>query len=169
MAKSPKQASTQSLEFLTRATSTYQWPTEVSPNPNEILQEQALEIFAGVIETGAKWSKPQILMAARYALLTVEADLTMQRLLQQGWVSTKLGQGGREIETVSPHAQALEKIQGELIRLANKLSLGANSQDGDLKTRRNQAAAKPARLAASARTKDDAEIDWVALAEKEGS
>ena len=166
MARGVRKAAVDSVAALVGAgqgASVYDWPVQaVTRNPAAESQKRADEIFGGILATRESFTQPQLEMAARFSLLTVEADILLQSLMVGGWTSEKEGRGGKVIEGQNPAAAAFQMVSGELIRLSTKL--GLNHLDGDAQTLRNHAnLSGGAKLALQ---ESNSPADWVAESRK---
>jgi hypothetical protein len=157
-----KIAISNSVQNLTRSTAAYSWPNSVAPHPDAEKQDRVLEVFAGILQTNSAWSPYQLIIAGRLSILTIASEDTIQTLLTDGWTFIKHTTSG-DVETPSPHSVVLQQQQAAMLSMAVKLGLQSNTVTQDPKTRRNQAAARPAGLSQIGQAKDGG-TDWVAMA-----
>ena len=165
MARGVRKAAVDSTSALVSAgknTSVYQWPEEVTSVADEEQRRRVENVFSGILATRENFTSPQLAIAARYAILTIECDKTLSKLVELGWLTKKEGRGGKEIVAQSPLAQIFQMQQGEIVRMSTKL--GLNYLDGDPQTIRNHAnLSGGARLALQ---ESDGAPDWVAESKK---
>ena len=140
MARGIRRAAVDSTAALVSAgknTQICDWPEEVTSVADEEQRRRVENVFSGILATRENFTAPQLAIAARYAILTIECDKTLSKLVELGWLTKKEGRGGKEIVAQSPLAQIFQMQQGELIRMSTKL--GLNHLDADPQTLINHA------------------------------
>jgi len=141
------------------------WPEEVTSIAEPEQRRRVENVFSGILATRENFTPPQIAIAARYAILTIECDKTLTQLVELGWLTKKEGRGGKSIVAQSPLAQIFQMQQGELIRMSTKL--GLNHLDGDPQTIANHAKLSGgAQFIATPRAKTEKAPNWSKMAKE---